>query len=156
VADWQAWRDRHGAGQGYVLQPYLRGTDASLLLLCRAGECALLAGNRQYLALDAAGCRLTALGVNAMLAQTRTSLEPLAQAVARAIPGLWGFAGIDLVLTNDGAIVVEVNPRITTAYAGLTASLGANPAAWLLDLAEGRGLPEIDHSRARAVRVSLE
>lgn len=156
AADWRAWRDRHGAGQGYVLQPYLRGTDASLLLLCRAGECALLAGNRQYITLDAAGCRLSALGVNELPAQTRASLEPLAQAVARAIPGLWGFAGIDLLLIGDGAVVVEINPRITTAYVGLGASLGANPAAWLLNLAQGGELPEIDLDRARAVWVNLE
>jgi predicted ATP-grasp superfamily ATP-dependent carboligase len=155
MADWRAWRDRHGAGQGYVLQPYLCGTDASLLLLCRAGECALLAGNRQYLTLDAAGCRLTALGVNALPARTRTSLEPLARAIVRAIPGLWGFAGVDLLLIGDGVVVVEINPRITTAYAGLGVSLGTNPAAWLLNLAQGGGLPEIDHSRARAVRVNL-
>jgi predicted ATP-grasp superfamily ATP-dependent carboligase len=30
--------------------------------------------------------------------------------------------------------VLEVNPRLTTSYAGLRESIGANPAAWVLGM----------------------
>jgi predicted ATP-grasp superfamily ATP-dependent carboligase len=53
--------------------------------------------------------------------------------VARAVPGLSGFAGIDLVWhPRHGAVVIEVNPRVTCAYVGLSAALGRNLAAELL------------------------
>nr|WP_269902909.1 ATP-grasp domain-containing protein [Xanthobacter dioxanivorans] len=51
--------------------------------------------------------------------------------MAEAFPGLAGIFGIDILLTPDGPVVVEVNPRLTTAYAGLGPALGRNPAGLL-------------------------
>jgi predicted ATP-grasp superfamily ATP-dependent carboligase len=49
------------------------------------------------------------------------------------MPGLRGFAGIDVVWhPSRGPVVIEVNPRLTVAYAGLSAALGGNLAAALL------------------------
>jgi predicted ATP-grasp superfamily ATP-dependent carboligase len=78
----------------------------------------------------------------------RTPLEhPLA---ARALdvavrtcelfPGLRGFVGVDVVLTDDEAVVIEINPRLTTAYLGVRAAIDANVAAMAL-AACGGGLP---------------
>ena len=48
----------------------------------------------------------------------------VAQQVAQAIPGLRGFAGIDVVWhAQRGPVVIEVNPRVTCAYVGLSAAL---------------------------------
>jgi predicted ATP-grasp superfamily ATP-dependent carboligase len=58
----------------------------------------------------------------------------LAQAVATAMPGLWGHVGIDFVLAERGAVVLAVHARVTASYAGLHASIGCNPAAMALDL----------------------
>ena len=52
----------------------------------------------------------------------------LARAIADAIPGLWGYAGVDLILTGNGPVVLEVNPRLTVSYAGLRSALATNPA----------------------------
>ena len=53
--------------------------------------------------------------------------------IAAAIPGLRGFVGVDFVLGVDGrATVLEVNPRLTSAYVGLSARLGRNLAAEIL------------------------
>ena len=50
------------------------------------------------------------------------------------MPGLRGFVGIDLVWHEErGPVVIEVNPRVTCAYVGLSAALGRNLAAELLD-----------------------
>ena len=56
-----------------------------------------------------------------------------------ACPGLDGFIGIDVILTEEGPVVVEINPRVTTAYAGLRQALGLNPATLLPALAAGTG-----------------
>jgi predicted ATP-grasp superfamily ATP-dependent carboligase len=61
------------------------------------------------------------------------ALSALAAQVARAIPGLRGFAGIDLVWhPRRGPVAIEVNPRVTCAYVGLSAALGRNLAAELV------------------------
>ena len=39
---------------------------------------------------------------------------------------------MDLILTVSGPIVVEVDPRLTTAYVGLTEALDINVAAAIL------------------------
>jgi len=60
-------------------------------------------------------------------------LARLAAQVVKAIPGLRGFVGIDLVWhAQRGPVVIEVNPRVTCAYVGLSASLARNLAAELL------------------------
>lgn len=44
----------------------------------------------------------------------------------QAFPGLRGYIGVDLVLTETEAVVIEVNPRLTTAYLGVRSALGGN------------------------------
>lgn len=60
-----------------------------------------------------------------------------AEEVVRAIPGLRGYVGIDLVLTDHDAVVIEVNPRITTSYVGVRKVLRQNPAALILGAVAG-------------------
>lgn len=60
-----------------------------------------------------------------------------ALAACRAIHGLRGYVGVDLVLTESEAFVIEINPRLTTAYLGVRAALDANPAALALDACFG-------------------
>jgi predicted ATP-grasp superfamily ATP-dependent carboligase len=64
--------------------------------------------------------------------------RPLADAIAAALPGLWGHVGVDIIDGEAGPVVVEINPRLTTTYAGLRTAMGVNPAALVLRLlAEG-------------------
>lgn len=60
-----------------------------------------------------------------------------AEEVVWAIPGLKGYVGIDLVLTDHDAVVIDVNPRLTTSYVGVRKVLRQNPAALILDAAAG-------------------
>jgi predicted ATP-grasp superfamily ATP-dependent carboligase len=59
----------------------------------------------------------------------------------RALPGLRGYVGVDVVLTRSEAVVIEVNPRLTTAYLGVRSAIGANVAALALAACAGRLLP---------------
>lgn len=132
----QAWLDDAGRADRFVLQPYVPGEAASLSALFRDGKVWLLACNRQHVIIE--GGRLLYVGgeVGALEAH-RATLAPIAARVAAALPGLWGYAGIDLVITQAGPVVLEVNPRLTTSYVGLKAALGTNPAAMVLALAAG-------------------
>jgi predicted ATP-grasp superfamily ATP-dependent carboligase len=50
------------------------------------------------------------------------------------MPGLAGYVGVDLIVGENAITVLEVNPRLTTSYAGLRRAIGANPARLVLDL----------------------
>jgi predicted ATP-grasp superfamily ATP-dependent carboligase len=110
-----------------LLQRYVRGVAASVSLI-------------------ADGRRAVALTVNAQSVRAsqpfsycggRTPLDhPLAkravdaaERTCRALPGLCGYVGVDLVLTESEAVVIEVNPRLTTAYLGVRSAIEGNAGA---------------------------
>lgn len=133
-ADLSAARD-HG-GPAAVIEPWIEGTAMSLSLLCRSGQFDLLCANRQQIAIDGQG-RVSFEGVSidrqATVGVRRADFEQTAREVVRAIPGLHGFVGIDFVWHDSrGPVVIEVNPRVTCAYVGLSAALGRNLALELL------------------------
>jgi predicted ATP-grasp superfamily ATP-dependent carboligase len=49
-----------------------------------------------------------------------------AERTCQALPGLRGYIGVDLVLTELEAVVIEVNPRLTTSYLGVRSALEGN------------------------------
>jgi predicted ATP-grasp superfamily ATP-dependent carboligase len=130
------WADRSHAGSPTAIEPWVEGEALSISLLCGARHTELLSVNRQHIAVDANGV-LSFEGVDVNVAGVASErgrvLARLARQVAAAIPGLRGFVGIDLVWhPQRGPVVIEVNPRVTCAYVGLSASLGRNLAAELV------------------------
>jgi predicted ATP-grasp superfamily ATP-dependent carboligase len=72
----------------------------------------------------------------------------LAVRACEAIPGLRGYVGVDLMLSRAEAFVIEVNPRLTTAYLGVRSSLDENVAAMALAACAG-ALPGASPARRR-------
>ena len=140
-------------GERAVYQPWVEGTPLSLSLLCADGRASLLSVNRQWIGEQDGVLRLHGVTVGAC-GDADGTLARLAAAVARALAGLWGHAGVDLVLGPAGPVVLEVNPRATLSYAGLRETLGLNPARALLDLPHLPHLPAPAHP-SRNVRVEL-
>lgn len=124
---------RANTADDYVLQPFVAGKPGSLSLICCNGKARVLACNLERVAMR--DNRFDVLGsvVNG-LADDTGMLARLAEQVAALVPGLWGHVGIDIVLTARGAVVLDVNPHLTAAYAGLHASIGRNPAGLVLGL----------------------
>lgn len=127
-----AWWSRHGSNR-FVVQPYVAGEALSLSMLCAAGAVDIISCNTQRVHPVDGVFQFRGVVVNADPAGRQT-YRGLASAIARAIPGLWGYVGIDLIETSSGPVVVEVNPRVTTSYAGLARALGINTAARILAL----------------------
>jgi len=127
---------RHRRGESGVLEAWVAGEPLSLSLLCGAGHAELLAVNRQQLTIDALGV-LTFGGVQIdALAHDDprvATLRAWAQLLARAVPGLRGYIGVDLVWhAQRGPVLIEINPRVTLAYVGLSVALGRNLAGAVL------------------------
>lgn len=131
---------RQALGQSALLQAYVEGDALSISLVVGPELARPVAFNRQRLHIDAAGF-LHDLGVQPAALDAadprRPRLQALAAQVAAAIPGLRGYVGIDVVWNEwEGPVVIEVNPRVTCAYVGLSALLGRNLAADILRLHE--------------------
>ena len=120
-------------GAKRILQPYIRGEARSLSLLCCEGRARLLACNRQKVTLENGAFRFEGVSVNAV-ADSAGRYAALAGDIARTLPGLWGYCGVDFIETGAGPIVLEVNPRLTTSYTGLHRATGLNPAQLVLGL----------------------
>jgi predicted ATP-grasp superfamily ATP-dependent carboligase len=127
---------RAQSGASVTLEPWVEGEALSLSLLCAPRGSELLSINRQQIAIDASGgLSFEGVSVNAVdRADPRAPhLAAWADQVGRAIGGLNGFVGIDLVWhPRRGPVAIEVNPRVTNAYVGLSAALGRNLAGELL------------------------
>ena len=103
----------------WTLEAWVEGEALSLSLLCAAGRVEVLSVNRQRIALATDG-QLGYAGVDTGVEPVTPALRDLAERCAAAVPGLAGFVGLDLVRQPDGRLcVIEINPRLTCAYAGL-------------------------------------
>jgi predicted ATP-grasp superfamily ATP-dependent carboligase len=151
LGDWEA----RGRDPRVVVQPCVGGEAASLCLLVRDGRAGILAVNRQHVAQEHGLFRFLGCCVNA-LAAWQVSLADLGEGIAKALPGLWGYVGVDLILTERGAQVLEVNPRLTTSYVGLRDSIGVNPAAYVLGLLDADAPLPASPPALRSVEVSVE
>ena len=124
-----------GGAPCLVMQGYVRGTAASVSLLADGRHAVPLAVNAQQVSASSGFCYRGG----------RTPFDhPLAAAAAdaalrtcAALPGLRGYVGVDLVLTEAEPFVIEVNPRLTTAYLGVRAVLEENVAALALAACAG-------------------
>jgi len=129
-----------------VLQQYVRGAAASVSLLANGRDAVAVTVNAQTIA---APPRFSYRG-----GETPFDHPSAPRAIAaaldacRALPGLRGFVGVDVVLTGAGVSVIEVNPRLTTAYLGVRAAVDENVAALALAACAG-ALPAAPRLRRR-------
>lgn len=136
-----------------IVQPYYTGTAVSLSCLLRDGQGWLLCHNQQEIEEVNGYFNLTACLVN----QTSSYMayyRDLVQQIATAIPGLWGYIGIDLIeTTQQNPLVLEINPRLTTSYAGIREATGINIAEQVL--ASLNAEPVIKPTKDIQVRVAI-
>jgi predicted ATP-grasp superfamily ATP-dependent carboligase len=149
---------RRAAGEAVTLQPWVEGEALSVSLLCgrRPGEAApraeLLSLNRQHIAIEGAQWMdgvgsVRFAGVESLCTDGSdprwSRLQALADAVQRALPGLFGFVGVDLVWhPQAGPVAIEVNARVSCAFVGLGQRLGRSLAGEILAMREAAWPPE--------------
>jgi predicted ATP-grasp superfamily ATP-dependent carboligase len=143
----QEWWDDRAGGKNLVVQPFIPGEAMSLSLICTDGYAQILSCNRQHVVVQDG--QFHYLGCEANVRDARV-YAALANQIARALPGLRGYVGVDFVQNSEGYVVMEINPRLTGSYADLSKTLGYNPASRVLDLIlpAMRGVPMGAESRA--------
>ncbi|MGA2551186.1 MAG: ATP-grasp domain-containing protein [Burkholderiaceae bacterium] len=122
------WQE--AGGPRWICQPYLEGRALSLSVVWNGRQLRVLSCNEQII--RCAGEKLHFEGVRAGVQDARP-YEEIAGLVLQAIPGLWGYFGIDLIQTHEAVFITEVNPRLTTAYVSLGSERTLSVAALVLE-----------------------
>ncbi|MGZ4999453.1 MAG: ATP-grasp domain-containing protein [Methylomonas sp.] len=137
----------------HVIQPYHDGQAISLSCLFKLGKAWLICCNQQLV--EVANNRFELKGCLVNAANPRRDFyQELVQQVAEAIPGLWGYIGIDIIETpGQGPLVLEINPRLTTSYVGIRQATGINVAEQVMHLVHGD--PNMHPSRDLTVTVTI-
>jgi predicted ATP-grasp superfamily ATP-dependent carboligase len=139
--------------QRYVLQPYIRGQATSLSCLFKHGQAWLICYNHQQIVLEHGRFSLQGCLVN-MHTDKQTFYRNLVTEIAEALPGLWGYVGIDIVENAElGPLVLEINPRLTSSYIGIRQATGINVAEQVLRLRYAE--PVLQAGRNETVHINI-
>ncbi len=66
-------------------------------------------------------------------AEKHAQYQVLCQQIVNIMPQLLGYIGIDFIQTDKGEnLILEINPRLTSSYAGMQEALGINVAELVL------------------------
>ncbi len=137
----------------YLLQPFINGQAASLSCLFKRGRAWLLAYNHQQIVLKQGCFSLQACLVNVQ-SDHLDLYKNLINNIAAALPGLWGYIGIDIIQTQaQGPLVLEINPRLTSSYVGIHPATGINVAEQVLGLRHSD--PTCQASRNQTIQVTI-
>ena len=139
----------------FLIQPYYSGQAISLSAIFYQGKADLLCCNQQQMGLNDSYFYLQGCLVNTDNPAT-AYYRQLLKEIAVAMPGLWGYIGIDLIETENGPIILEINPRLTSSYAGIRAATGINPAQRVLDLLTDSPASASNLAATTSVLVNLQ
>jgi predicted ATP-grasp superfamily ATP-dependent carboligase len=147
-----------------LLQSYVSGVHASVSLLVSRGRSLVLSLNRQLIE---AGLPFRYHGSQVPFHHPESAdAAQLARSAVGLIPGLNGYIGVDLVLQDGTAQLIEINPRLTTSYIGLRQISRINLAQAMWEACLNGVLPpcvplagqvviEKDDSETWGLRISL-
>jgi predicted ATP-grasp superfamily ATP-dependent carboligase len=113
-----------------LIQSFVGGVPASVSLLAAEGRCLPLSLNRQLME---GSMPFQYLGSQVPFHHRAEGYAlQLACAAVSRIDGLNGYVGVDLVLEDERAQLIEINPRLTTSYIGLrqVAQINLAEAIW--------------------------
>ncbi len=112
--------------ESLLLQRYVAGAGASVSLLVAGGDSVALSLNEQWV--EAGIPFVYRGGVASIRHDKRAQALDLAHRAVALVPGLQGYVGVDLVLTEEGCSLIEINPRPTTSYVGVRRVVDINLA----------------------------
>ena len=132
--DWQNILPELHGEQNYIIQPYISGRTLSLSCLFNQGKAYFICCNEQHIHIERQQFVLSACTVN-IHSTDHQAYQTLCQLIAETMPQLFGYVGIDFIETGTGeSLILEINPRLTTSYAGIKAALGINIAELIIKL----------------------
>ena len=133
-------KDRYGVGCSHVkkiskkdvtkrkkiiYQPYIKGDHYSLCVYFEKGSFKLLTINEQDITFENNYIKLRSLKVNIKNSHY-LEIFSILQKIHKFFPGLYAYVGIDIIINGKKILIVEINPRLTTSFAGIKDTIGIN------------------------------
>jgi len=134
---------KESRGKNFVAQDYIQGIPASVSLITTGNEALPISLNKQILSL--AGPESNSKYVGGVVPLDSPFIDEafdLAKDTVESFRDLRGYVGVDLVLTERGPVVIEVNPRLTTSYIGLKLAVNSNIGQAIVEAVLQGYLPE--------------
>lgn len=131
------------AGSPFIAQPLIQGIAASVTLISNGTEAQPIALNKQHITLKPPN-QLSNYkgGTTPFDDKSKTEAFTSAKQLVESIKGLQGYIGVDLVLTENEPVMIEVNPRLTTSYVGIRKTLKFNLMQATINAILTRELPK--------------
>ena len=129
---------RIAQGENVLLERFIPGQAMSFSMLCSPKNFEVISINHQLINIKKNG-ELSYDGISRVNyeidQQLKIKIDDFANKIRRAIPGLKGFVGVDFILDqNSNICVIEINPRITCSYIGLSDHLNRSLAQEILQI----------------------
>ena len=145
------------SGKRFLVQELVEGAATSVSLFSTGSRVVPVTLNRQKVVIETPeACSRYSGGSVPFAHPRRAEAFEAAEKLVGAVQGLRGYVGVDFVLTEEAAVAVEVNPRLTTSYVGLRRVVNFNPAQTILDAVLNRKLPTQVESRGCAYFSKVE
>lgn len=134
---------REASGSFFLAQRFVRGIPASVSLIVGEKDSFPVALNRQFPSLSPPTGDSTYLGGFTPLRHTlKEKAYEIARETVRLFKGLRGYVCVDMVLAGDEPVIIEINPRLSASYIGISRVMGFNLAQSILDAVLTKSLPE--------------
>ncbi len=141
----------------FLVQESIRGTAASVCIFSTGKKALAVTLNRQFVTLEPPdGESRYSGGAVPFLHSLGEEAFETAQRAVEIIGGLKGYVGVDVLLTEEGPVVIEINPRLTTSYTGLRKVAVFNVAQAIVDATLSRKLPKTNSLEGYALFQKVE
>jgi len=148
--------EAHG-NERFIAQEFVEGVPASASLVSTGEKAMAISLNKQNVQLSGGGLSSTYQGGQVPLEHPfKKEALSAARQIVESFEGLKGYVGVDLVLTKQGPVVIEINPRLTTSYIGLREITSYNPAQAILEATMHHKLPAEEPSDGCALFSKVE
>jgi predicted ATP-grasp superfamily ATP-dependent carboligase len=145
------------SSEQFLVQELLVGAAASVSMLSTGDNVVPVSLNRQDITIEPPeACSMYSGGAVPLDHPLHAEAFAVAEKLVKSFPDLRGYVGVDFVLTEDEAVVIEVNPRLTTSYIGLRRVIDFNAAEAVLNAVVKRELPTRIKSRGFAFFSKVE
>jgi predicted ATP-grasp superfamily ATP-dependent carboligase len=133
---------QESASKRFLAQEFIDGAAASVSLVSTGSGALSISLNRQDVTIGAPDAISSySGGLVPFDHPLRHSAFAVAEKIIKSFRDLRGYVGVDLVLTEEEAVAIEVNPRLTTSYIGLRRVVNFNPAEAIVNAVSKRTLP---------------
>jgi predicted ATP-grasp superfamily ATP-dependent carboligase len=148
---------RESSSKHFIAQELVRGVDVSVSLISTGTETVPISLNRQDVSLAPPDSISNYQGgLVPFDSSLRREAFAMAKQIVKSFKGLRGYVGVDLVLTEEKPVVIEVNPRLTASYIGMRKVVDFNVAQAIIDSVLEYKLPRNNESGGYAFFSKVE